>query len=102
MASIAKLSGGRKRVDWRDDGKRLSLYVGKATSKQAQTFATRIEQLQANKTTGAAMTGELATWVAGLPDDMHVKIAKHGLLKPRQARGIWKRAHASMAASLGA
>ena len=84
MASICKDPGGRKRVLFvHEDGSRKAIRLGKATMAQAQAFRAKLQNLVIGRFSG--IDPETALWVAGLPDDMHAKLAGFGLVEPRTA-----------------
>jgi len=84
MASIARDKGGRKRVLFvGEDGTRKTIRLGRASMKQAETFKIKLEGLITGRFSG--IDQETARWVAGLPNDMHGKLAALGLIEPRAA-----------------
>lgn len=53
MASITNDRGGRKRIQFMvGDGNRRAIRLGKASRRQAETFAGYVEKLLAEKITG--------------------------------------------------
>jgi len=83
MASIGKDVNGRKRILFvAGDGRRKVVRLGKANLRQAEAFKVKIESLIAGRLTGN-IDPETARWIADLPDDMHGRLAKVGLLDPR-------------------
>ena len=84
MASIARDSNGRKRIlFFNADGERKTIRLGKATMQQAATVKLRIELLVAAKINGTAPDDDTSRWAASIGDDLHVKLAEHGLVAPR-------------------
>lgn len=84
MASIGKDPNGRKRILFVDqDGKRKTVYLGKASMRQALAFNVRFENLIAGRFSG--IDTETAQWLAALPDDMYGKLARLELVSPRQS-----------------
>lgn len=84
MASVSKDG----RFQWIGPGKkRNTVWVSEVVkdAHSADTFRRRIAKLQACKTAGEPWSAELAEWVGGLSDDVHSKLAKAGLVKPREA-----------------
>ncbi len=86
MASIGRDKNGHRRILFvGENGRRNTIRLGKCTEKQAEAFKIRIEALIAARITGQ-QDDEVSRWVAGLPDHIHTRIAKTGLLSPRQHR----------------
>jgi integrase len=84
MASIARDSNGRKRIEFfNQHGERKTIRLGKATMKQAETVKRRIELLVADKINGSVPDPDMSHWLASIGDDLHAKLAKHGLIAPR-------------------
>ena len=85
MASICDDGGGLKRIlIVCTDGVRRHLRLGKMTKKQAKTCNVFVEDLCAAARGAKVIENATADWVAGLDDTMHVRLAKLGLVKPRQ------------------
>jgi len=88
MASIGKDPNGRKRILFVDeDGKRKTVYLGKASARQATAFKTRLENLIAGRYTGG-IDDETARWLGDMPNDMHAKLVALGLVNPREDRHV--------------
>ena len=86
MASVICDPNGLKRIQFiASDGSKKTIRLGKATTKQADAFKVRIEQLVLIAT-GATpvMDDETARWVAGLGGKIHSRMAKVGLVQPRE------------------
>jgi len=89
MASLSKDAGGKKRITFNAlDGsdKRVTIRLGKVSVKIAESFRTRVEALICAKDTGTTIDRETSRWVASLPDKMHERLARVGLVEPRAAR----------------
>ena len=82
MATIGHDHNGHKRILFQFNGARRTVRLGQCTEKQAQVVRTKIESLIATKITGQ-QDDEVSRWLAGLPDELHSRIAKTGLLPPR-------------------
>ena len=82
MATIGHDHNGHKRILFQFNGARRTVRLGKCTEKQAQTVCNKIEAMVAAKITGQ-QDDEVSRWLAGLPDELHSRIAKTGLLPPR-------------------
>ncbi len=89
MASIGTESGGRKRIlFYADDGSRKTIRLGVANQKQAGRFMEKVEALIRAKAIG--MDEATADWLASLPQAMHNRLAKVGLVKARQVKDAAK------------
>jgi integrase len=85
MASIGSDSNGRKRILFvAGDGSRKTIRIGKATTRQAESFKLKVESLIGGTITGS-VDDEVSRWLAGLPDSLHDRLAAVGLVKPRNA-----------------
>src|SRR4051812_17182947 len=85
MASICSDGGGLKRIlIVCPDGVRRPLRLGRMTMKQARTFNVFIEELCAAARGAKVIENATADWLCGLDDTMHARLAKLGLVKPRQ------------------
>jgi hypothetical protein len=83
MATIGKDKGGRKRILFvAGDGKRKVVRLGRANMRQATAVKVKVEDLITGHFTGS-IDPETARWVADLPDDMHGRLVKVGLLDAR-------------------
>jgi integrase len=88
MASIGKEAGGTKRVLFYLNGKRKTVRIGKATQRQAEAVCLRIERLVTAKITKHGPDDETARWVAEIDDTLHGKLARAGLVEPREAASL--------------
>jgi len=61
--------------------------LGKIDMKAASTIKTYVEKLVAAQVMNVAPDAETAQWVANLPDESHVKLAKTGLIAERRKVG---------------
>ena len=85
MATIGNDSNGRRRVLFIDqDGSRKTVRLGKASAKQAEGVKALVESLQAVQVTGI-LDPTTAARVRDLSDDMHDRLARVGLVEPRQS-----------------
>ena len=90
MASVVTIRGGKNPlraidfVDHSDDKKRKRIRLGPVSLRWAREARGWIERLQAAKRTGRPDMPALE-WASGLADDLHERIARQGLLQPRQA-----------------
>ena len=83
MASITRDSNGNKRIQFvAENGARKAIRLGKVTLRDAEVFKRRIEDVLAGRRLGRLDPGT-AEWVAGLPGDLHGKLAAVGLVEER-------------------
>lgn len=84
MASVSRDANGTKRVLFTDgDGERRSVRLGKASAKAADAFRLRVEALNTARITGTPWDAELSAWVRDLPDVIHARLVRVGLVEPR-------------------
>ncbi|MBL4809922.1 MAG: site-specific integrase [Phycisphaerales bacterium] len=85
MASISRDKNGTKRITFTDaNGKRHTIRMGKMSVKVAEAFKARLERLIESRLSNTAINSDTAQWLAGLPDDTYTKLAKAGLVEPRE------------------
>lgn len=83
MASIGNDSNGRKRVLFlHPDGTRRTIRLGKVTTRQAEAFALKVDNLVGKLASGQS-DPETERWVAGLDDLLHERLARAGLARSR-------------------
>ena len=86
MASVSKDKNGNVTIQFvGGDKKRRSVRLGKVNQKVANEVKLKVEALNALLITELPMDTDLATWVAGVGDTLHAKLAAVGLLAPRQS-----------------
>jgi integrase len=84
MASIIQISGGRKAIQfYNGNGQRKTLRLGKITSRDAERFKTKIEELNAAKINGTTITVETSTWLAQRPTKLYGRLVRVGLAEER-------------------
>lgn len=84
MASVTKEKSGY-RITWRDgDKRRRRIRVSGLTKRQAEGVASRIQSLAGAKISGEGLDTATRAWVRELGDDLHAKLADHGLVEPRR------------------
>lgn len=89
MASISRELNGRRTIQFvGGDGKRRSIRLGKVSKRLAETVQVKVEHLNAAQSTGGALDGETARWVADLDETLHARLAAVGLLEHRKAATI--------------
>ncbi|MEM9702621.1 MAG: hypothetical protein AAF907_09270, partial [Planctomycetota bacterium] len=86
MASLSNDPGGTRRITLTcPDGKRRSVRLGKVPKKTAEELRGLIERLASAAVTGSAPAGGDVHRVADLPDLLHAKLAKTGIVAPRES-----------------
>lgn len=90
MASISTNGKtGLRRIMFLDrQGKRQAIRIGSATVKQAKTILLHVEDLLASQRSGNRIDMATAEWVSGLPDTVHRRLERVGLVSPRLGRNI--------------
>jgi integrase len=84
VASVVRDPGGRKRIQFQDGpSHQRTIRLGVMSVKQADAIKVRVEQLITTKMTGIA-DPEAAEWLQGLDARMYAKLARAGLVPPRE------------------
>ena len=84
MASIGKDKNGRKRILFvAQDGSRKTIRFGKVKMEDAKEYKEGVESLLACIHSKSVMDAPLAKWVGKLPDKLHEKFVKAGLVAER-------------------
>jgi integrase len=65
-------------------GESKTLAIGKLTKAQASEVKSYVERLNVAKITRAAVDNRTAVWLAEIGDDLHERLAEHGLVAPRK------------------
>lgn len=84
MASIAKDPGGKKRILFSVGESRRAVRLGKASLKTAEYVRLRIESIIAARLSGSPIDAETSRWLGDIGDDLHARLARVGLVEPRQ------------------
>lgn len=85
MASISRDPSGRPRIQFvAPDGKRKTIRLGKVSKSAAKTIKYRVDQLLAAKLTEHAFDADTARWVAGLHENLALKLARADLIPLRE------------------
>ena len=85
MASIIAGKGKKKSRSFQyyePGGRRRTIGLGECGAEPARRFKGRIDSLQAFRAVGQMPDMETSQWLAGLPDDMHAKLSRVGLVSP--------------------
>ncbi len=88
MASLCSDSGKRgetyRVISRSKNGKRHTIRLGRVNKRIAETARLMIESLEAAKATGHSPDRETAEWVGRLGDEIHGRLARAGLVSPRE------------------
>jgi integrase len=86
MSSTIKRPNGHKWIQFTDGNqKRKTLRLGKCSVKDAQKIATKVDELNFAKTNNTVMGLEAASWLRGIGDQLHGKLAAVGLIEARES-----------------
>lgn len=87
MASISTDSAGNRTVQFKGwDGRRKTLYFGKAPMAATRTIVRHVEAINAARISGATIDPEEADWLKRIGDRLHKKLAAIGLVEAREIR----------------
>lgn len=85
MASVNRAENGGFQIQFvGTDKRRRSVRLGIVKPKMVEMVKLRIEQMVANQKAGVLYDAELTQWINGIPDALHNKLARVGLVEPRQ------------------
>ncbi len=93
MASLGsekfRLDNGTTTTTWRvlfvdPAGKRQTIRLGKVPKKLAESVKLKVEALLAAKIAGLPLDAQAAGWLAEIGDSIHDKLARTGLVEPRE------------------
>lgn len=88
MASIGH-EGKTRRVLVVIDGKRHTIRLGEVTRRDAEAVCRHVEALVSSKASGQPIEPATAAWLPTISDKLHKRIAKAGLIAPRErARAV--------------
>jgi integrase len=84
MAGVTKRSDGSRRVQFFDaTGKRRAIQLGGKQARFADQLARYVGHIVAAQVANHSLDAETARWVGGLPDTMHAKLVRLGLVPER-------------------
>jgi integrase len=85
MASIVSDPNGYKRILFHNkDNRRKPIYLGKCSMHYAERIKTRVELLNNAICSSQPLDLDTAKWVGDISDALHKKLAKAGLVTPRE------------------
>jgi len=84
MASVNRAQNGGYQIQFvGTDKRRRSVRLGIVKPKMVEMVKLRIEQMAANQKAGVLYDAELTQWINGIPDALHDKLARVGLVEAR-------------------
>ena len=83
MATLFTERSGSRRIQFRFDGRRRSLRLGKVTQRQAESVRVKIEGIIAANQSNLPMDGETSAWIGGISDELHERLAQVGMVKAK-------------------
>jgi integrase len=87
MASISRGPDGKRIIQFvNPNRKRKSIRVGKVSQRTVEEIRLRVEYLNAANGAGCPVDDVTAQWVGKICDALHKKLAKVGLVAPREPR----------------
>jgi len=86
MATIGTEPNGRRRILFvAADGSRKTVRLGKVSERAAEKVRLHLEELASTTMNGQPLTRETSLWLGGIGDTLHDRLARVGLVQPRQA-----------------
>ena len=88
MASLRKIktaTGEGWRIEIVLNGDRKSIYLGKTNKKAAETTLSRVETINSSNLIGMQYPADVAQWLGTIGDDLHGKLSKVGMVRPRES-----------------
>ena len=86
MASLSTGADGLHRVYFRAaNGSRQIIYCGRLAKKKAEGIERCVSDLERCRIDGSIPAPATTHWLAGVSDELHGKLSKHGLTQPRAA-----------------
>ena len=78
--------GTSYRIQYYDgNNKRCSIRLGKLSKKNADTIRSKVDEIINCQLAGMSVSQETATWLGKLPDKIHNRLSKVGLIPPRKS-----------------
>ena len=86
MSSISSDKAGQRTIYVRGaDARRRPVRLGKVSMKQARTVQGYIDDLERVANHNGTPTEKTSVWLAGIGDDLHGRLARAGLVAPRES-----------------
>ena len=85
MASVVRMPNGRRSIQfaWTKYNRR-TIRLGKMSQRSAEAIKYRVEELNTARISGQPIDADTARWTAELTDELADKLARVGLLAPRE------------------
>jgi len=87
MATLYKAGAGW-RIQFELNGKRPSVRIPKQSRRSAEKVQMHVENLVTSKASNVAVEPATATWLRDVGDDLHERLAKTGLVEPRDGSTV--------------
>src|SRR4051812_23400779 len=89
MASLSTDAAGNRTIQFvGGDGKRRSIRLGKVPKKLAEGVRMKVEALDAAQRSRLPLDPDTASWVGGIGDELHAKLARAGLVTERRSETL--------------
>jgi integrase len=86
MAWIVNEGNGRRRIDFRDDQRKIrSLRLGECSARDAERALGKFELVLRADRLNSVMDADAVEWLEGLSDQMYARIVRLGLVQPRKS-----------------
>ena len=85
MASLSTDKNGNRRIIFVVGTKRIPIYVGKLSLRQAQAIKIKVEDLVAAKLAGHVPSDETSRWLKELDDTLYAKLVRAELVADRES-----------------
>lgn len=91
MASIGSENNGHRRILFvAADGSRKTVRLGKISQRDAEEICRHVEALAAGSINGQPLARNTAMWLKDIGPTLHDRLARAGLVAPREANGAMK------------
>jgi hypothetical protein len=84
MASLSHSKGRYLVYTRQQGGKRHPIRLGRVAARVAGAVLDHVEALEAAKRTDTQLPGRTLSWLEGIDDVLHARLAKSGLVSARQ------------------
>src|SRR5437868_2731326 len=89
MASLSSDGpNGKYRITFDLAGRRKTITLGKVTKRQGEAIRLRVEHLLTSHLSRLPLDQDTASWLAGIGDDLHARLAAVGLVPDRTSQAL--------------